>query len=347
MSMMYPSSFCAAAFLVWASVLPSHAAPEETDIRTAIVERLEDGLALDAFRFKVFVNDDTSRGRVSISGTLKLTEDRVRRMDRQSEIIHEDLQRNFGIHPQRAIAIGRMIGRAKRGTGSAVVDLTFFTVEQAKNTTVPFTAELQFLETVNGFSFENPLIYEVCCEVSSKVLANPRNHLFGGDEYLSVLNVFEEWWTYETITIPEVRRALFGPLDGARMLYDDGTEVARITDLQIELDSGNISNSNADDRPGLYPAMHTKALATITPARSFNIGFIELEAGQPYLYEFNLVYPYEMERLDQACIEMKEAVGSYWSGTICFDGSGFSWNRVQQYGGIADNRAEKRLEIRY
>lgn len=321
------------------------AEPDRDAIRGAIVERLEDGLTVEEFRFRTFVSQDPSRGRVSVSGTLKISDDRIQRLKNQSDTIHAELLRDFGIPKDRAIAIGKMIGWGS--SSGAVTSFNFFTVEQPRNTLLPFTAELSFLETVDGFSFENRLIYDVCCELASKILADPRNYLYRGPEYQQMMEVFNEWWAYEKGTLPMIANALFAPLEGARILYEDGTEVARLSALSLGMEPWSPSTSNADNRPGTYNAMRSTATVTITPVRNFGIANAQLSVGQGYRFELALVYPYEMERLDQTCLSMKSVDHWYSTQTVCFDGAGFSWNRIGEHGGISDFAAGQRLEIRY
>jgi len=186
------------------------AEPRSEDIKVKISELIEGKeLAIHDLRYDTYVNDDPSVGRVSIAGNLRLLGDRGAIINREvieNEIYAALAQKGFSKDDvergARSVGLKTYTFKTLLGRRSNVYKPTL-----RKGTLVPFTAELSFMETVDGFKFEGKLDYEISDRLMSDLTRTPSTDLvYGGAEYKARLAAIEQGSYYHSIPIQTLEK---------------------------------------------------------------------------------------------------------------------------------------------
>jgi Rps23 Pro-64 3,4-dihydroxylase Tpa1-like proline 4-hydroxylase len=331
------------------------AEPRSEDIKVKISELIEGKeLAIHDLRYDTYVNDDPSVGRVSIAGNLRLLGDRGAIINREvieNEIYAALAQKGFSKDDvergARSVGLKTYTFKTLLGRRSNVYKPTL-----RKGTLVPFTAELSFMETVDGFKFEGKLDYEISDRLMSDLTRTPSTDLvYGGAEYKARLAAIEQGSYYHKHTHPNIREKLVEGLLGASLHYYEETEpIARVVDVSHNTDGLANWKYGRDPLGSRGRPVHIymrDVVLTILPAKDMEINNKKLKAGVDFQINVTVTVSAGLKYMDEICLRARGNRLCYINGEIGFhtaeNGRG---EHINQYGFISDRQVGKDIVFR-
>jgi hypothetical protein len=358
-------SFVCAIFCVSILGTATHAEPTEDDIKAQLTDWLEgQELAVEDIRYKTFVQNDPSVGRVSVAGNLILLGDRgtlVRPESVEAEIVNTLAQKGYSHEEveRGAISVGLktyMINKTMLGDGVSVYRPTL-----RKGELIPFSAEMSFMETVDGFNFRGKLDHTLADRSNSDwamsdLIRNPSIHLvYGGAEYNARLAAIESGAYFNKYTHPKIREKLVEGLLGATLHhYAETAVLARVVDVSYSQDQHSTwqysSMGGLGSKRAWIGAYERGVVLTIMPNQDMELGYQNfVQAGVKAQINVRVAVPADVASMDEICLLAFSGNNRlcYLDGQIGFHmPKGKNGRYINQYGFLDDRTADKSIVFR-
>ena len=324
-----------AAFLFLAA--QAVAAPKEADLRAFVETSLGPGLSLQDLRYKVF-SDSSGQGRVSVAGSLKATEPRYRSEQVQNARFRAELQA-LGMSDAQILRYGKATG-VSGDWGQIKV---FMEQAVAVGTSIPFKAEIVFLETVDGFDLRGNLVFDVCCTPLSAL--NPQTEIpYDGDVYRQYVLAMQGWLQHEREIVPAAVLQVFGGFREGAILLEDGRAVAVMEPFDPSAIGWRIEsrlNGFGRYRDTYVAEAETRIRPLDGSARK--IAWSDLIPGESAPITVRMGIDFFTPNDSLACVSLGFKNGG--TAASCFQDGAFS-RPDGQYGGILDNERQVYYALR-
>lgn len=304
--------------------------PTDNDVREHIDEVTGDGVQVSEIRTKLFPHGQSGQGRVSVAGTLMVTENRYDITNQRAPLqVFVNELKFLGMSEEQIIRYGKLLG-VYGITGWAQISV--FEPKILAGTEIPFSAELTYLETVDGHDFSGRIAFELCCKASAQLLHN--EVASDSARYRKLIADMIAWRDYEAHTLPQTALEHFGGLISGSTLLENGEVVAELE--PIDFASAQWSVQRGLSRNGHPRDMYTASFPTRVISRGskpLEIGWRQVAVGSPepvsMVVRMDLINPVPSE----SCVQVQTS--DWLSRASCLDGSAFSIPG-DQYGGLGN-----------
>lgn len=316
------------------------AEPSEENVREYLTGLLGPGLEVTNIRIKVFPLSSAGQGRVSAAGDIQSLESRYDFGD-PTMVLRELVEtlKTGGMSEDQIQRYGRAAGIFNTGGLSGYRIVRPIVLQGAS---FPFTAELNYLETVDGFNFSGGVNHEICCRTLHELGANEIP--LDSDRYQALLASMMGWLDYENSTLPKIIEQHFGGIANGGTVWEGDKPVAKFSSFDLSSLDWKVlgQNSNNGAFRETYISTAPTKLETIDDS-TFKIGWREVASGGPENIEIQFRMDLFNPTPSDSCIAIKTS--DWKSGSSCLQDGVFS-KPFGQYGGIADGSGEHRYVVK-